>query len=53
MIQSKGNNLPKMFPAKDGQRGDILVHGLFQRGFENIVNVQVADADAACWNIKH
>ena len=37
---------PDLQPTKDGERGDIVIRGLFQRGLESIVDVRVTDTDA-------
>jgi hypothetical protein len=46
------NNPPRKLAAKDGDRGDILIRGLFERGKETIIDVRVTDTDAASYRNK-
>ena len=36
----------------DGDRGDLLIQGLFARGTDTIVDVQITDTDALSYRLK-
>jgi hypothetical protein len=43
------NNPPVDDPSKDGDRGDILVRGMWKSQHETIIDVRVTDTDAKAY----